>query len=311
MLLVPFATASQRINHWISSRSETQKRRKLLETTPRDVIIITRGIQATLKTLDCDSLGPTYQRPLEEEFALDIPPALPGINSHPAAIAPSRTHVMVPILAATSETAFVKLQERLESTFSYHSSGLKDSLSACSAAFAVLSNIRSTTFSNSPPDGLLEQSFQPQLVSLPEVAPWSWFRSLADRSETPMPTGPLTRFLLTFLFQTPQAYIDLVLPLLDQRLERPDTSTSDSLSVELTMEQALALDIYAHWSVLMFLAEEEAWWIGDLPFVTLSGLVTTYGDDFVTRIWPETCAQREQWWPRCMLNILQEIKRHR
>ena len=309
MLLVPFATASQRINHWISSRSETQTSYKLLQTTPRDVIVITRGIQATLKTLDCGSLSPNHQPSPEEKFALDSPPALPDINAQPASLAPSRTHVMFPILAATSETAFVKLQERLESTSLYHSSGRKDSLSACGAAFAVLRDIRNTAFSSSSPNELLEKSFQPQLVSLPQVAPW--LRSLANRPETPTPTGPLTRFFLTFFYQTPQAYIDILLPLLDQMRERPVARTSDNLSVELTVEQTLALDIYAHWSVLQFLVEEESWWIGNLPFVTLSGLVKTYGDDFVSRLWPKTCAEQDQWWPGCMLNIYQEIKRYR
>ncbi|KAL9114739.1 MAG: hypothetical protein Q9227_001418 [Pyrenula ochraceoflavens] len=306
VLLVPFATASQLINHWISSNSEIPKSHKLLLSTPRDVIIITRGMQATLRTLNCSSLSPDHPLSSEEELTIDSPPVLPAIDLHPSALAPSRTHVMFPILAATSEKALVKLQERLESTYG---SGLRDSLSACSAAFAVLRDIKSTAFSRSPPRNLHEKSFQHRLLSLPQVAPW--LRSLANGSKIPTPAGSLTRFLLSFLFETPQAYIDLVLPLLDQRLESPAGTMSDGPSVELAMDQALALDIYAHWSVLMFLAEEESWWIGNLPFVTLSGMVNRYGDDFVTRLWPETCAGQEQWWPVCMLNILREIRQYR
>jgi hypothetical protein len=134
-----------------------------------------------------------------------------------------------------------------------------------------------------------------------------WLSSYASRPVTPQSTDPLTKFFLAFLVQVPQEYLDLVLPLLDQRLESPlDRSTRSDLP-ELTREQALALDIYAHWSVLMFLVEEESWWIGNLPVITLTGMLNRYRDDFVTRACPE-CGD-EPWWPSTMLNILREIKR--
>jgi len=115
---------------------------------------------------------------------------------------------------------------------------------------------------------------------------------------------------LGFLVQAPQAYLDLVLPLLDQRLESPINTPYEDTWPQLTMEQALVLDIYAHWSVLMFLVEEESWWIGNLPIVTLTGMVNRYGDQFVTELWPDSIRDGE-WWPGCMLNILREIKRCR
>jgi hypothetical protein len=141
------------------------------------------------------------------------------------------------------------------------------------------------------------------------VAPW--LRSYASRRAIPLSTEPLTRPFLSFLVQAPQAYLDLVLPLLDQRLESPIGTLSKDTSAQLTREQALALDIYAHWSVLMFLIEEESWWIGRLPFVTLTGMVNRYGDHFVTRLWPGSTRGQEQWWPGSMLTILREIKRCR
>jgi hypothetical protein len=60
----------------------------------------------------------------------------------------------------------------------------------------------------------------------------------------------------------------------------------------------------------MLLVEEESWWIGTLPVVTLAGMVNRYGGEFVTRLWPETESRKEQWWPEIMLNILQDIKRY-
>lgn len=71
LMLVPFATASQQINHWDSARSELRKPHKLLSSTPRDIIIIMRGIRATLQTLVCGSLSPDLEPPLDKEPAID------------------------------------------------------------------------------------------------------------------------------------------------------------------------------------------------------------------------------------------------
>jgi hypothetical protein len=61
----------------------------------------------------------------------------------------------------------------------------------------------------------------------------------------------------------------------------------------------------------MFLVEEESWWIGTLPAVTLTGLVNRYGNNFMARQWSENGLEQEKWWPGSMLNILREIKLYR
>ena len=82
-------------------------------------------------------------------------------------------------------------------------------------------------------------------------------------------------------------------------------------SFQLTAEQALALDIYAHWSVLMLLVEEESWWIGKMPAVTLTGMINRYGDRFAFGLRPGDSCGNERWWPRIMLTALEEFKRGR
>ncbi|KAK2760697.1 hypothetical protein FQN54_001932 [Arachnomyces sp. PD_36] len=314
LMLVPFAASSQQINHWISERTEVQERYKLLSSTPRDIIVIMRGIKTTLQTLDCGGMNPNPESSPDMGFASDSSSTSPEANAKSAAPTSSRAHVMLPIISSTSSEAFSTLQKRLETAL-LHCDGPGDSLAACHAAFEVLKSIRSNAFSasNSSPSSTsandhAEETFEPEPVPQPQVA--SWLRSIASRSVIPLPTEPLTRFFLTFLVQVPQAYLDLVLPLLDQRLESPIGATPDEIAAELTTEQALALDIYAHWSILMFLAEEESWWIGNLPTVTLTGMVNRYGDKFGTRLWPDS-EPEESWWPGSMLNILREIKRYR
>ncbi|KAH8787569.1 hypothetical protein F5882DRAFT_428110 [Hyaloscypha sp. PMI_1271] len=274
VFLVPFATASQQINHWISSRSEAKESRKLLSTTPRDAIIIMRAIRTTLQTLHCDSSSLTLELSREMELAIDSPS--PEITTPPAALAPSRTHVMVQILAATVQSAFAKLQQCLDSALPNHSDDSEGGLSACGTAFGILKYISSKTFSASNVASASSLSnpvgerFEPVPVPLPQVA--LWLRSFARRATDPLPTEPLTSLLLSFLVQAPQAYLDV--------------------------------------SVLMFLAEVDSWWIGNLPVVTLAGMVNRYGDDFVTRLWPRTTSRQEPWWPGSMLTIFREVRRH-
>lgn len=314
VLLVPFATASQQINHWISNRSKAKESCKLLSTTPRDAIIIMRAIRTKLQTLHCDS--PSLPRELSQKLELASDSLSTEMTiSQKAALAPSRTHVMVPILASTVQRAFARLQQSLDFALLNCSDDPEGILPACGAAFEVLKYIGSKTFPSSNISSILsliertKEPFEPKSVPLPQVS--LWLRTFARRARDPLQTEPLTSFLLSFLVQAPQAYLDLVLPLLDQRLESPISVTSDSLTTEMTREQTLALDIYAHWSVLMFLVEEDSWWIGNLPAVTLAGMVNRYGDDFVTRLWPRTASRQEPWWPGSMLSIFQEIKRHR
>jgi hypothetical protein len=322
LMLVPFATASQQINHWISSRSGTQESHKLLSSTPRDVIIIMRGIRTMLQTLDCGGFSTNVDLCPETECEIDRSSALPAANPRLTAPASSRTHVMSAMVAATSRGAFSKLQQCLDTVRVYQSDCTNHSLSACSAAFEVLEQIRSSAFytidsSPSPPPSFsspVVHSLEPEPTSSSEIAPWLRSfarRSFANQSTVLQPTEPLTRFFLSFLVQAPQEYLDLVLPLLDQRLESPIPASSGRIPAELTREQALALDIYAHWSVLMFLVEEESWWIGTLPVVTLAGIVNRYGNGFESRLWPEDGLGKEQWWPGSMLNILRDIKRYK
>jgi hypothetical protein len=309
-LLVPFATASQQINHWISRKNAAQDASRPLSTTPRDVIIIMRGIRATRQSLACASSVSDLDTDRDTAHAIDSTSVLRKVTTPPATPAPSRAHVMYPILATTSQKAFSVLQERLDSASLLQCDHANEPLSACRTAYRLLANMRDHTFSAA--STLNTATAGPHLSKQrlsPQAAPW--LRSFAGRSAIPQPTEPLTVYLLTFLVEVPQTYLDLVLPLLDQRLESPAGGAPNDTAVLLSTEQALALDIYAHWSVFMLLVEVETWWIGNLPTVTLTGMMNRYGNDFVARLWPEQHAQQESWWPGDMLSILQGIKRYR
>lgn len=299
VLLVPFATASQQINHWISRRSKGESSTKRLTTTPRDAMILVRGIRTTLQTLHSGDLVSSLKLAKESAVPACNPSAVSNISS---ALPPSRTHPMFAIVANTSKSAFSKLQERLDSVSSQCSDRCGDDLLACTAAFATLDRLRMTAFSSA------ENAVESAPIPLPQMP--SWLRSFANRAANPLPHESLTSFFFSFLVHAPQVYLDLMLPLLDQRLESPmDVSSKVSRVVKLTAVQAIALNIYAYWSVFMLLVEKDSWWIGNLPEVTLTAMVNTYGDNFVTKLDPKSDSEPEKWWPEVMLNILREVKR--
>ncbi|QDS68872.1 hypothetical protein FKW77_007543 [Venturia effusa] len=309
ILLVPFATASQQINHWLSSNSMKADSCRPLSSTPRDVVIIMRAIRTMLETQRSASSSP--QQMDAQEDLVPVPD-----TSLRASLTPSCTHVMFPILTATIHPALAKLQQRLDSASFALYDGQEDIISSCATAFSVLKSIVGKVFPcpndvNSSLESSADRYYELKRAALPHVAPW--LRSYARKATGPLPADLLTSIFLGFYIQVPQAYLDITIPLLDQRLESPlggDDGTSNGIFTELSVQQALALDIYAHWSVLMFLVEEESWWIGNLPTVTLNGMVNRYGDDFMGKLWPEM-ADSESWWPGSMLRISQEIRLQR
>jgi Fungal specific transcription factor domain len=299
--LIGFATASQQINHWIESRKSTRKPSQLLFASLRDTIIIIKGLRATLHVLRRDHVSSSHKMAYEPEVPNDI--ALTLMESKPPLTSPppSHTHVMYSIFATTSQEAFSRLQERLHSTSLYH--GDNAFLAACAEAFHRLSTIRNLTFSSSAPSTPLSLDNASMLPQLPP-----WLRSYIGRPVILLPNEPLVRPFLTFLIHSSQEYLDLLLPLLDESLESPLDSIPDG-SPELTEVQALTLDIWAHWCVLMFLVEEEAWWIGNLPYILLTGMLNRYGNNFVARLWPGDGQGQGRWWPASMLACLREVKR--
>jgi len=326
LMLIPFATASQQVNHWLSSRSGATNSCKPLSSTPRDVIVIMRGVRAMLQAADDVDSGtiidpfPKAKEELSDSYSsvADTP-----IFAVPAQ---SRKHLMSAIVSTTSRAAFARLQNFLDFALLHDQNCSYHSLLACTAAFANLKTIRKAAFDvdamnrtpgTTPPTQLPSPGMDfggPEIASASSIAPW--LRSFAAQfcvasSVDLQPTEPLTRFFLSFYIQAPQEYLDVVLPLLDQRLESPIDRFPSGLPTELTQTQALALDIYAHWSVLMILVEEESWWIGTLPEVTLSGMLNRFGDDFVSKGWPANGVAKGEWWPGKMLSILRDIKKYR
>jgi hypothetical protein len=86
---------------------------------------------------------------MSQEMELGINSPTAGLSLSPADLAPSRAHVTVPILAATSQCAISELQQRLNAALLNQSHDKEGYLPACGVALKILKYISSKTFSAS------------------------------------------------------------------------------------------------------------------------------------------------------------------
>ena len=309
LIMAPFALAFQHIQHWVLLANGSKDTDLL---TPRDAILLLRGIGTTIVALNsnrADSRSPKSETPWDKMFSAQI------TDFKDFTPIPERSHTMFPVLAATFHQALSQLHRRIESGLATHQAD--ENTASVFHAYVILSDIMSNTFSDSrktevPSEdttyvgfpsadyrlrdmaNLIKFSVAPD--SLLALAP-GWLRNFILQRPRAAHTEPLFRLFLAFCSSAPKTYIDLLLPLLDSQRDNV------SIDPELTTAEALALDVYAHWLVLMLLVEKEAWWVGDFPFLALQGLIARYGDGFLG-----TSLIQEQWWPACMLEVATRLK---
>ena len=311
LMLVPFALAFQHIQHWVLFATGSQNTDLL---TPRDAILLLRGIGTTIVALNsnrADSRGLESKTPWDTMFSAQIT----STGSKEFTPIPERSHTMFPVLAATFHQALSQLQCKIESGLATNQAD--ENTASVLAAYDILKDIMSSTFSASKE---IEISLgEVTSVGFPladcplrdmanvikfSVAPDSllaqapgWLRNFVLRRSRPAHTEPLVRSFLAFFAGASKTYVDLLLPLLDSSTDNVDDDH------ELTTAEVLALDLYAHWLILMILVEKEAWWVGDFPFVALQGLIARYGDGF-----SGTSLNQKQWWPASMLEVATRLK---
>jgi hypothetical protein len=293
-LLVPFAVAFQHINHWILCNDGSQENN--LSVTPRDAVTLMRGINSTALLLNSKKSTKSEAHGSETSSPWITMFSQPDSSCFSTA---SRSHSMFPIIATTCPQALSQLRSRVE--IALLDSQRDERVVSTHIAFEILNDIVCQSFSTSTT--AIESSkyvikYSPAPESLLAEVP-AWLRCYTTRSPKPLQTEPLARTFLAFFCCAPEAYLDVLFPLLDQRDgDRDEDGEEASL---LSGTEVLALDVYAHWLVLMFLIEEEAWWSGNFPILALQGLIKSYGYVFGQGL-------QEQWWPSSMLEIMTQMK---
>ncbi|OAG43018.1 hypothetical protein AYO21_02637 [Fonsecaea monophora] len=312
LMLVPFALAFQHIQHWVL-RAKGARTTDLL--TPRDMILLLRGIRTTIVALNSNPVEPGTSKsksPWETMFSAAAQSAGDAATDSPTI--PERSHTMFPVVGATFHQASSQLRCRIECALA--GPQVDENMAAVYGAYEILSDIMTSTFTECPETEIpfeyasCWQKFSVSPDSLLAQAP-GWLHNFILQRPNPTHAEPLARSFLAFFSSAPQTYVDLLLPLLDPHADMNAVAGDEygDEDRELTTAEILALDVYAHWLVLMLLLEKETWWVGEFPFVSLQGLIARYGAAFLgggTR--QEQQQQQQWWWPAGMLEVAARVR---
>lgn len=261
--------------------------------------------------------------------------------NHPPEDGPTEAtrKMFLPIVATTSGAAMAKLRARARRARG-GSSSTQEQLQACGEALVMLDRtmrrIRAAVAEgdgNGPrldddDDSGLEQEEEElaeQPALLPDVvAPWLRTYIARVTSNERCSSSPLRRTVNAFLNCVPAPFVELVQAVLDGHAApvdqvHPSTSSFDGQGAGLRegggglpdgteAARRLALDIFAHWLVLVLLLDG-VWWIGEIGSWELAKVVALARD----RRWFSQGMDEEEggaWWPEGMYKINAELKRH-
>ncbi|SPQ20821.1 c77203f6-8ef4-4178-8bce-2219d3aaf89a [Thermothielavioides terrestris] len=277
-------------------------------------------------------LPPEYRHPS---------PGRAAHNTH-AAVA---NHPLGPILAATVHSALARLREKAgeiavaqEEAAGYRSPELQ----TCFTALAILGNIVAKTFGSGSggegrhwDEGDAIDNPAPlagQLAEVSEISPW--LRRYAASISSVVPSRLPRRTIMSFVHKVPGRYLALVEEMLvGLSHPRPPHSQPDQVDPQLdqidlgaahgarqssereeeeraedpSIAHQLAVDIFAHWLVLVLLLDN-VWWIGGIGAWELGRLVALRRDPR----WRACLWNRDRdWWPESMCEVSRLLEKHR
>lgn len=226
--------------------------------------------------------------------------------------------LFLPILAATSGPALSKLRARarnVERDAGYQNTGFQACMEALAVFEAILSEAfpdkKHTGFSPETPGSQTEDRLEPvyalSLGRLSNVA--TWLRNYTARvTMNSRESRPLRRTVNAFINRVPTTYLHMVQATLEQiPLQKSQEVTPDGDDGGDGSINRLAMDIFAHWLVLVLLLDG-VWWIGGIGVWEL-GRVVAYMRER-GRVGNGDEEASEAWWPESMYNIRMELSRH-
>ncbi|KAH7134477.1 hypothetical protein B0J13DRAFT_640861 [Dactylonectria estremocensis] len=205
------------------------------------------------------------------------------------------SRLLLPIVAATSFPALEKLHASAQST---RMTGVHDSeLQACFASMEILRDVFATVFpiqdsvSRSPPKAVLGHELP--LPGALSGAP-SWLASYLARITSGAPSSPIRRTDMGFVNRMPvEPGYDRLVP----------CEMVDSESLPPSTAGQLAMDIFAHWLVLV-MALDDVWWIGGMGEWELGPAVSF----MQAQGWADfSTVSRETWWLESMHRVAKSL----
>lgn len=226
--------------------------------------------------------------------------------------------LFLPIVAATSDSALSRLRARARQV--ERDAGPNNaSFQACMESLTVFESILSETFREKMHTGLSpetpgsqtddkrEPGYPHSLGRLSNVAPW--LRTYTARvTMNSRDSRPLRRTVNAFTNRVPTAYLHMVQATLEHiPVHKSQAATPKTGDAGYGPVHRLAMDIFAHWLVLVLLLDG-VWWIGGIGAWELGGVVAYMREGGSVGRGDEE--ESEAWWPESMYKIRVELSRH-
>lgn len=197
--------------------------------------------------------------------------------------------LLLPLMSATYQAAMDKLRLRCQDA----------APEACMASYQLLADLFEATLGNgATPREQGNASQDPGILN----NAYPWLARYLARVTSARPSKLSRRSTMAFLNHVPNEFLHLVQSALDCMPMNQDQDQHDgddaSQYVELQAAHQPAMDIFAHWLVLVMLLDG-VWWIGDVGRWELGrvlGFAKAQG-------WLEELSSGGAWWPQTMYDI--------
>jgi hypothetical protein len=223
--------------------------------------------------------------------------------------------LLLPIVSATYKAALEKLDARARAVWKeendlriYAGEDCNSELQTCLASLKLLEELFVTVFANNqsnsePSQSVCVASGISHFGRLDKASPW--LRIYLSRVTSATPSKLWRRTIMAFLNRVPFDYLRLVQSALDYMPVAGKQTDSNSFdkAVPLGAAQRLAMDIFAHWLVLVMLLDG-VWWIGSIGQWELGRMIS-----FAEAQWwiTEPTETGEAWWPESMYAVQKAI----
>lgn len=223
--------------------------------------------------------------------------------------------LLLPIVSATYSAALEKLGARAqavcmeENDLSVHDQNIHNSdLQACLTSLKLLEELFTAVFSISqsspePPQTSYATSGFSHFGKLDKASPW--LRKYLASVTSTVPSKLLRRTIMAFLNHVPFEYLQIVQSALDYMpvpVKQTNSNPPEQV-VQLSAAQRLAMNIFAHWLVLVMLLDG-VWWIGSIGQWEL-GRILLFAE--TQDLAPESTETDGTWWPASMHAIQKAI----
>ncbi|KAM0470336.1 hypothetical protein ACHAPX_009954 [Trichoderma viride] len=243
--------------------------------------------------------------------------SLPGDDVYFPEDGPSEEtkQLLLPIVSATYSAALEKLDARAQAVcmeennlFAHDPNVHNSDLQVCLTSLKLLEQLFAKVFSTNqsrpePSQVLYATSGFFQCGKLDKASPW--LRNYMASATSARPSNLLRRIIMSFVNKVPFEFLQLVQSALDYMpvAVNQNNSNSPEQVVPLTAAQRLAMNIFAHWLVLVMLLDG-VWWIGSIGQWEL-GRILAFAE---TQDLSLGSAEADgTWWPESMYAVQKAI----